>query len=161
MVILAISCFTGCGAKSEKPLDDTSAPTQTENNKQEEKPNNNSQEDKVSENNYFLNDNNNFYDQNAVSVRPRYVYWKDGKLVAECFVVNGFSHPVYNIEVKGLKFSNGHGVIADAAFGKLDGVVLQPYTHVMWTFTFPADCITKYGADITSLIYNSSVSNSY
>ena len=123
--------------------------------------NNNSNVDYAPGNNYFLNENNNFYDKDAVSVRPKYVYWHDGKLVAECFVVNGFDHPVFNINVKKLSFSNGDGLIAEGAFGKLDGVTLQPHTHIVWTFTFSADCIAKYGADITSLIYNSNVSNNY
>ena len=112
-------------------------------------------------NNYFLNENNNFYDKNAVLVRPKYVYWHDGKLVAQCFVVNGFDHPVFNINVKKLSFSNKDGLVAEGAFGKLNGVTLQPYTHVEWTFTFSADCIAKYGADITELIYRSSVDNNF
>ncbi len=112
-------------------------------------------------NNFFLNENNNFYDQNAISVRPKYVYWYDGKLVAKCFVVNGFNHPVYNINVKNLTFKNKDGLIAEGSFGTLNGVTLQPYTHVEWTFTFSSDCVAKYAADLTELIYESNVSNNF
>lgn len=188
-VIFIIGSLAACGTQPTIP-NDNSTPSQTQNanddkteisndneapadttpDKEENKGENSTptstdkednQSDKIDKNNFFLNNNNNFYDQNAVSVRPKHVYWENGKLVAKCFVVNGFNHPVFNIEVKNLSFSNKDGLIAEGAFGKLNGVTLQPYTHIEWTFTFPADCIAKYGADITSLIYNSNVSNNF
>ena len=187
-VIFVIGSLAACGTQPTIP-NDNSTPSQTQSDivdtnsnkdetpatnetpdKEEDKnenstPSNTNKEDQkpaeIDKNNFFLNNNNNFYDQNAVSVRPKHVYWENGKLVAKCFVVNGFNHPVFNIEVKNLSFSNKDGLIAEGAFGKLNGVTLQPYTHIEWTFTFPADCIAKYGADITSLIYNSNVSNNF
>lgn len=145
--------------------DETPATNETPDKEEDNTPSNTNKEDQkpdeIDKNNFFLNNNNNFYDQNAVSVRPKHVYWENGKLVAKCFVVNGFNHPVFNINVKKLSFSNKDGLIAEGVFGKLNGVTLQPYTHVEWTFTFSADCIAKYGADITSLIYNSSVENNF
>lgn len=145
--------------------DETPATNETPDKEEDNTPSNTNKEDQkpaeIDKNNFFLNNNNNFYDQNAISVRPKHVYWENGKLVAKCFVVNGFNHPVFNINVKKLSFSNKDGLIAEGVFGKLNGVTLQPYTHIEWTFTFSADCIAKYGADITSLIYNSSVENNF
>ena len=176
-IIFVIGSLTACGTQTTAPNNQNSTTVSTESNltdttndfvpesatpENEENKNSPTPEvDYAPGNNYFLNENNNFYDQNAVSVRPKYVYWYDGKLIAECFVVNGFNHPVYNINVKSLSLSNADGLIAEGSFGSLEGVTLQPYTHVVWTFTFSADCIAKYGADITSLIYNSNVSNNF
>jgi SLAP domain-containing protein len=115
----------------------------------------------VENTNYFFNDANNVYDANSISIKPRYVYWDGGKLVAECFVINGFGHTVYNINVKSLSFANPDGDIASAAFGSMDGVTIAPYSHVIWTFTFGEDCVVSPGADLSSLKYKSSTSNSY
>ena len=112
-------------------------------------------------NNYFLNDANNSIDLNAISIKPRYVYWKDGKLVAECFVINGFSHAVGKINVKSLTISNDDGVIASAAFGELDGVVLSYGQYCVWKFTFPADCVNAYNADLHHLLVQYNCTNIY
>ena len=101
--------------------------------------------------NVFINENNNYYDVDAVSIRPRYVYWENGKLIAECFVINGFNHNVFNINVKSLSFNNGSVDIASAVFGVMNDVVLEPYTHVVWRFEFSANCVANYGADLSSL----------
>ncbi len=187
-VIFIIGSLTACDTQPTTPNNNNSStPSQTQNandneteipntnetstdttpDKEEQKnedstpSNTNSDINYAPGNNYFLNENNNFYDKDAVSVRPKYVYWYDGKLIAECFVVNGFDHPVFNIDVKKLSFSNEDGLIAEGVFGKLNGVTLQPHTHIVWTFTFSEDCIAKYAADITSLIYNSNVENNF
>ena len=109
-------------------------------------------------NNVFFNESNNTYDTNQVSVKPRYVYWKDGKLIAECFVINGCSVPVYNINVKGLSFANDSVNIASAGFGYINNIVLQPYTNIVWTFEFGADTVISYGADLNLLYCNYNVS---
>ncbi|MBE6727944.1 MAG: hypothetical protein E7562_04770 [Ruminococcaceae bacterium] len=116
----------------------------------------------IDTNNKFFNPNNSNYDANAVSIKPRYVYWENGELVAECFVINGFSHNVFNINVKSITFSNSSGVIASGSgFGVLNNVTLAPYTNIVWTFRFAPDTVANYGANLSSLICNASVSNSY
>jgi len=111
--------------------------------------------------NYFFNENNNYYDVNAISIKPRYVFWQDGRLYAECFVINGFAHNVYNINVKSLTFGNADGQIASAGFGTLNDVVLPPYTHIIWTFEFPAECVSTANAELSSLMCMFNVSNNY
>lgn len=111
--------------------------------------------------NIFFNENNNYYDANAVSIKPRYVYWEDGKLIAECFVINGFNYSVFNINVKSLSFNNGSVDIASASFGTMNDIVLAPYTHVIWRFEFPADCVSNYGADLSTLNCVYKVGNNY
>lgn len=108
--------------------------------------------------NEFFNDSNNFYEAGNVSIRPRHMYWDGNVLVAQCFVINGLGEPVTNIVVNDLDFSNGSGLIADAQFGALQGLTLQPYSHVLWTFKFGADTVYLSGADLSSISYHSSVS---
>jgi len=126
------------------------------------KPAVNSEPESSEEKNEFFNPNNNAYDIDAVSIKPRRVYWKDGMLVAECFVINGFSHNVYNIDVKELSFANEDGLVASGIdFGVLEGVVLGPYTNTLWTFTFSGEAVDNYGAALGTLNCQSRVSNSY
>ena len=115
----------------------------------------------VVDNNYFRNDANNTYDVNCVSVKPRYVYWKDGTLYAECFVINGYNRYVSNINVEKIAISNKSGVIATANFGLLDGVVLAPYTHITWTFSFGADCVISPNANLSWLSVDASATYRY
>ena len=116
----------------------------------------------ISADNKFYNPNNNSYDVNALSIKPKCVYWENGELVAECFVINGFSHNVFNINVESIAFSNSAGPIASGSgFGVLNNVTLPPYTNIVWTFRFAPDTIANYGADLSSLTCNASVSNSY
>ena len=113
---------------------------------------------KVEVKNEFFNDSNNFYEVGQVNVRPRHMYWDGNVLVAQCFVINGLDTPVTNINVKDLDFSNGSGLIADAQFGILQGVTLQPHTHVLWTFKFGSDVVYQPGGDLSSIDYHSRVS---
>ena len=109
--------------------------------------------------NYFFNDTNYAYVVNELSIKPRYVYWQeDGTLVAECFVINGFSHAVYNIEVKTISFANADGLIASANFGALKDLVLGPYQYCVKVFSFPPDCVSSFGASLASLMCNASTS---
>lgn len=115
------------------------------------------------EDSYFLNEANSAYDLNSVSVKPRYVYWDNGDLVAECFITNGYGHSVYNIEVNSLSFATSAGTIASAEnIGLLEGAVIAPYSYIKWTFRFPKEYVENYGADLSGVLkYNSSTSNSY
>ena len=109
----------------------------------------------------FVNNGNNYYDVNCLSVRPKHVYWKDGKLYAECFITNGFSTTAYNINVKSLSFENSEGEIASATFGSVDGLVIAPYSYAEWLFIFEEEHISNYGADLSKLSYHSKTSNSH
>ena len=111
--------------------------------------------------NYFFNEQNSAYDIDSVSIKPRYVYWENGTLVAECFVINGFSHAVHSLNVDSLTFSNEGVEIASAGFGALEGVMLPAYSNVVWTFTFDADFVSMQDAELSSLTTNASVSYAY
>lgn len=103
--------------------------------------------------NYFFNDENNIVEENNISIRPRYVYWDNGYLVAECYVINGYSYPITEINVEELYVYNNSGLIAAASFGIMNNVVLQPNEHVIWTFRFAPDTIFMQGADLSELSF--------
>ena len=92
-----------------------------------------------------------------VSIQPKYVYWEDDMLIAVCFVCNGTQNTVYNIDVEELSFKGNDGALASATFGVCNGLSLAPMTYEEWTFRFPADCISQFGADLSYLSTHSSV----
>ena len=111
--------------------------------------------------NEFFNESNFAEDIGAVSVKPRYVHWEDGVLVAECFVINGLDKAVYNITVDSLAFGNKEGSIAAAGFGVLEGLTIAPHSYVVWTFYFGTDCVTAPNADLGYLSTDANTSYNY
>lgn len=112
-------------------------------------------------NNVFFNDTNYACGPNEVQIKPRYVYWDGGKLVAECFVINGYGHTIYDINVKSLSFENESGEIASASFGTMQNATIAPNSHIVWTFTFGEDCVMAPGAALSSLGCKFNVNNKY
>lgn len=109
-------------------------------------------EDVSPEPNYYLNDDNNYYNENAVAVNPRYVYWDtDGTLVAEVFVVNGYSYHVDAIMLDHFELSVNGQLIAAADFGELPDVNIPSHYYEIYTLTFGADDIVYPGADLYDL----------
>lgn len=93
---------------------------------------------------------------NNVTIKPRRVYWDNGLLQAECFVINGMGGAVWNVNVNGLRFYNRAGNIANASFGTLNANSqfngsIPAHSYIVWTFTYAPDCIYNYGADLSEL----------
>ncbi|MBQ6428163.1 MAG: SLAP domain-containing protein [Oscillospiraceae bacterium] len=105
--------------------------------------------------NYFLNKNNFAPDLNNVSVKPGYVRYENGKLVADCFVINGLNAIVHDITVESLSFCDANDrVIASASFGELQGVALGPNQYIVWTFSFGPETIENFSADLSILSWD-------
>ena len=107
-------------------------------------------------NNYFFYNAIPSYTENTVTVIPKNLYWDNGKLVALCYVVNGYSYSVTNISVDSLSFQNDNVTIASGNFGVLNGLTLKPYYYSEWTFTFSPDAVENAFADLNTTIYVSS-----
>ena len=135
-------------AAPEATVPETTEPSVPEETKPQQKPSNNQ---KVDPSNFFRNDSNNAPIAGQLAVQPRYVRWENGKLVAECFVINGTDKMIYNINIKSLQFSNDDGVIATGGFGVLNNLTLAPNSYVTWTFTFSGDAVKAYGAQLGHL----------
>lgn len=104
--------------------------------------------------NYFYNDENTFYEEDKIIVRPLHVYWtEDGKLYARCAIVNGYASAVKDIYITYLGFANSNGTIADGDFGLIEDVTLEPYHYIVWDFVFEGDAVQAFGANLHSLDY--------
>ena len=112
------------------------------------------------EENVFINENNNWYNPNSITINPKKVYWLDGKLYAECFIVNGYDYAVNSIKVNSLSFSNSKGKLAEAGFPMLN-ITLPTHTHYVHTFIFNSDTVISYGGELKSLITNANCSFKY
>ena len=108
-------------------------------------------EDVAPEANYYLNDNNNTYNENQVCVNPRYVYWDGSNLIAEVFVVNGYGYHVNAIMLDHFELSVDGQLIASADFGALPDVDIPSHYYELYTLTFAPSDITYPGADLTDL----------
>jgi SLAP domain-containing protein len=111
--------------------------------------------------NQFINMTNFAEDPGSVSIKPCRVYWENGVLVAECFVINGLDKAVHNIEVKSLAFGNKEFQIASAYFGMLQDLTIAPHSYVTWTFYFENDCVITPDADLSYLNCDASTSYYY
>lgn len=102
-------------------------------------------------------DGNNGYEEGKVVVRPRYMYWNNDVLYAECYVVNGCDYTVSGIEVETLSFANDSGEFASANFGELVDVTIPPYMNIIWTFIYTDDAVITPNADLNTVYYYSNV----
>lgn len=101
---------------------------------------------------FFRNETNCAPDINSVSVKPCYVRYENGMLIADCFVINGLNTSVYNIYVDNLLFKDANDqLIAQANFGELKNLCLGPNQYVLWSFTFHPEAVANQQADLSYL----------
>ena len=106
----------------------------------------------IADGSFFRNETNFAPDLDCVSVKPGYVHYENGELVAECYVINGLNKTVYDVSVNDLSFTDReNNLIAAAGFGRLEGLVLAPNQYVIWTFCFGADTVANPSADLSYL----------
>ena len=106
--------------------------------------------------------NNEYYDENAkvpekgkLTVKPYHVYWdKDGGLIAECYIINGYDYDVSNITIGKVTVSNADGVIASASFKKLEGFVLGSNKKADMPIGLNPDTVKAPGADLSDLTWD-------
>jgi len=86
--------------------------------------------------NTFYNPNNNSISYGDLAVRPYKLYYADGYLFAECFLVNGKETTAYNLNMELLRFKTPDGVFAEDNFGVLNDVTIAPMSYIVITFRF-------------------------
>lgn len=74
--------------------------------------------------------------QGEVTLQPIHVRYEKGKLIAECYVINGTDKAITDIDVYSLRMTAGGREIAAANFGVLEGVTLSPGESIKWEFCF-------------------------
>ncbi len=115
----------------------------------------------------FYNISNPKFTSGKLTIHPRHVYWKDGNLVAQCFIVNGTGDSLSGVKVNRLVFTNGKGqVLADGTFSSSTisfisaiGRKLNHGENIVWNFTFSGDSVINYGADLSRIIIDASTNN--
>ena len=153
-------------AASSKPAATTSSNAPTANNTSSKAPTTTtpttsskpttttSSKPETSKKNEYINYENNLITANQVTVRPRHVYWNGSELVAESFIVNGYSFSVWNIDVDYLEVYSGNEMIARGEFGIVGGGgTLESRTHGINTFHFSGSDILKPGADLSNIVF--------
>lgn len=107
-------------------------------------------QEKKNDSNYYYNEHNNTYEEGKISIKPKYVYWNGSSLVAECFVINGYSYTVTDINVATFTLSASDEIIASGGFGLLNNLTLESHTNYVMTFTFNSG-IHNYNADLARI----------
>ena len=104
---------------------------------------------------YFFNNTvDGRWTPNAISVAAKEVYFKDGKLVVHCFIVNGFSTTATNVSITEMNVVDKDGkVIASACFNA-QNLTMDPLSYVEHTFTFGGDCIVNTDVDMAVITTN-------
>jgi SLAP domain-containing protein len=90
--------------------------------------------------------------ENEVTISSKNIYYDGDKLIAEMFVDNGLTVPVYNLKKINITLSNDAGVIAKGYFSGMEGAMIAANNHMTWTFTFSKDALTTKGADLTGRV---------
>ena len=101
--------------------------------------------------NYFYNPENNIFEEGEIAVRPRCVYWSNGKLYAEVFLINGKDTEFTVNSITYLRISNSGTNIAYAENFSNSGATLSPKHHTILNMEFSGDQVLNYGFGLTPL----------
>lgn len=109
--------------------------------------------------NEYFNDTNYETEEGRIAVKPRHVYWKDGKLVAECFIINGECYIAQGICVTNLLVETPDGkVIAESCFDYTHEEEVRYGSWYIQTFTFSAENVRIKDADLQDLVLKGGMS---
>ena len=114
--------------------------------------------------NEFNNEANLVLLPDAVNICPYHVRYENGKVVAECYVINGYKHAIYNVNVHDLVLSTGtDGCFARGSFGVIgNGGSIPAGSYIRWRFIFTGNSVLKANANLTGcLSADASVKNWY
>lgn len=80
----------------------------------------------------------------GVHIIPFHIWYADGKMYADSYVVNMQPNYVKNISVNDYQIGNGTNLVAEDSFGPLNGnIELAPGQHVTHLFVFPQGSFAK------------------
>ena len=90
--------------------------------------------------------------KDTLSINPSELYYDGNDLVAVCYICNGYSKTLKDIDVVEFTISNDKGVIASKGFGILKDVTIAPDKSSKWTFRFSGSDI-KQNPDNFNVLY--------
>lgn len=108
---------------------------------------------------YFYNDSlEGRWSASAITVVPKEVYFENGKLVAHCYIVNGYSTHATMVNISEISVTGRNDkVIAHAYFGA-QNLSIAALSYVEHTFTFGADTIISTYVDMSRLGFDANFS---
>ncbi len=118
-----------------------------------EKPQENPQEKPICTRftNYDLNGR---WSQNAITVVPAEVYYENGRLVANCYIVNGYNTLATQVNIPTLiVYGADNVVIADGGFAN-QNLTINAQSYLCYTFTFGGDALELNNADLSFLRFH-------
>lgn len=78
-------------------------------------------------------------DFDRVEITPFHIWYQNGKLHVNCYVINTTTEIANKICLEELEIKNGKGTIAKSAFGELNGISLEPGEYTTYLFVFPKE----------------------
>jgi len=105
--------------------------------------------------NYFYNDAlAGRYTLNSISVVPVEVYFENGDLVLNCYIVNGFSTTATNVSILEMYVKDANGkTIAHDTFPEQNGTI-NAMSYVVHSFRFAASSVENTVVDMSTLTVN-------
>lgn len=104
-------------------------------------------------NNIHYNPYNNYITEGRITLNICKLYWLGGRLYVEAYVINGTDKPVYDLSLSYLSISNANGNMANGYFSDVVIKELPAKGTSVVKVNFTPECITNYGADLSSFIY--------
>ncbi len=112
--------------------------------------------------------NEHFYNKNVdilldnLNIDPYEVYYEEETLIVKAYVVNGFDHSIYNINLDELTIMNENDqIISSKNFGALSELSIAANSYVEWTFTFGSDVVYLLHDDLDNVKSYSHSTNNY
>lgn len=90
----------------------------------------------------------------GTNIVPIHVWYQNGKLYAECYIVNLSEEYVTDVDVERLALKFDGKLVADRAFGRIENINLKPFGYTTYKFEYPKGTFKK--ADLTQDIQYSS-----
>ena len=108
---------------------------------------------------YFYNDSlEGRWSASAITVVPKEVYFENGKLVAHCYIVNGYSTHATMVNISEISVTGKNDkAIAHAYFGA-QNLSIAALSYVEHTFTFGTDTIISTYVDMSTLGFDANFS---
>lgn len=106
-------------------------------------------------NDYFRNNTlDGRWTVNAISVAPVEVYFENGNLILNCYIVNGFNTTATNVSILEMYVKDANGkVIAHDTFPEQNGTI-NALSYVEHTFRFAASAVENTVVDMSNLTVN-------
>ena len=93
-----------------------------------------------------------------VNILPQAARWEAGKLIVDCYIVNGLDTTAKNISVESVLITNGkERVVERDDKTLLTGAVIKPHSYIEWTFTFEGSDVFAANADLYELNFYATV----